>query len=379
VRFILSLLFLLHSLVSCADPSSPQIKVDLFLSSTCSHCHKVDIFFQALEKNKPWLTVHRHIINKDKKALQLFYQRLRQYNSVNFSVPSIFFCDSHWIGFSEANTTGETILKGLSYCRQKIMEQKGLTKSTINVLQKWGAATQFQLDKKARRSIFSSVITTAFTDALSPCSLFLFSLLLVFLWSYPHYQLKVGGIFLLALGMVHYLQAVHSAFYYQITPRLRLFEALVGGAWLWILFNIYRQKTPKQAAKLKSYHWIVIPLLVFAVYVYQQTCIFNAPLVLEQWLDEQSLVPANYLFYQVSYQVFYLLPFVLFLFLYVFLAKKEFLKRYEDQLKKAGYFISISMSMILIIYPDLLSSLAVSIVILLISLVFGWLFRKRSV
>lgn len=370
MRFILSLLFLIHSVMSYADPSSPQINVDLFLSSTCSHCHQADIFFQALEKKKPWLVVHRYTINEDKKALELFYQRLRAYNSVNFAVPSVFFCDSHWIGFSQANTTGEALLKGLNYCRQKIREQKGLTQSTINVLQKWGAATQFQLDKKVRRSIFSSVIATVFMDALSPCSLFLFSLLLALIWLYPPYQLRVGAIFLLSLGVVHYIQATHSAFYYQLTPKLRLLEILAGVLWLWVII--------KQVAKPKPSLLILIPLVVFAVYTYQQTCIFNAPLVLEQWLDEQSLVPTNYLFYQISYQVFYLLPFGLFLLLYVFLAKKEFLKRYEYPLKKAGYFIGSSMSIILMVYPDLLSSLAVSIIILFMALVFGWLFTKQS-
>ena len=234
MKFIVGLMFFLNILTAHANPQSViwfnhdalekvTIHVDLFLSSTCPHCQKADAFFREIEPKKPWLVVHRHIINQDKVALQTFYTYLQQQNSNNFSVPAIFFCDSRWAGFASKETTGKALLHALTYCRKKISEQGELSPVTINVLRKWGGASQFQISTTISQSVSTMLLLSAIMDALSPCSLFCFAAFLAFLWLYPTrkwLQFNVGLCFLLSLGVVHYLQQVHTAFYYELTPQL---------------------------------------------------------------------------------------------------------------------------------------------------------------
>lgn len=117
------------------------IHVDLFFVSKCPSCHNVDVFFQELEKNEPWVEVHRYVINQDRSALQLFYARLHQQHSLDFVTPTIFFCDSRWVGFGFKNgSNNQPLLKGLTYCRQKIQQQGQLSQGTVQVLRQWSAA-----------------------------------------------------------------------------------------------------------------------------------------------------------------------------------------------------------------------------------------------
>lgn len=138
--FFFSFIFLFNfTLLHAEAPPTPneqvKIDVDLFLTTTCSHCQKADAFFREVEKKHPWVVVHRYEINEDKAALQIFYEHLQRQNSNNFLVPSIFFCNSHWSGFAEANTTGKRLQQALEDCRQKIINQGKLTPATGSVLQ----------------------------------------------------------------------------------------------------------------------------------------------------------------------------------------------------------------------------------------------------
>ena len=92
------------------------LNVALFLSSTCGHCHKADEFFQKIEPTHPWLHVTRYTVDKDKKALTQFNQFLMEQHMSDFAVPSVFFCNSRWVGFATAETTGKNLLDGRYSC-----------------------------------------------------------------------------------------------------------------------------------------------------------------------------------------------------------------------------------------------------------------------
>lgn len=115
------LLFGFYLPQACAQPprsssSPPSIQVDLFMSSTCPHCHKASEFFDALQKQIPWLVVHKHVINLDKSALTLFAARLKDIGSNNFAVPAMFFCKQYWVGFDTDKTTGKKLTAALQRC-----------------------------------------------------------------------------------------------------------------------------------------------------------------------------------------------------------------------------------------------------------------------
>lgn len=390
---LLGFILLLSGSMTYADPEPAWytqgegkqvlINVDLFLTSTCPHCQKADAFFNEVAKKNPWLVIHRHVINEDKAALQTFYDRLQQQHLNNFSVPAIFFCDSHWTGFAEADTTGKVLLPALEYCHKKISQEGQLSKATINVMQKWGKASQVEIGASTERSATLLITIAALTDAFSPCSLFMFAAFLAFLWLYPanrRLQAAVGIVFLLSLGGIHYIQQVHAAFYYQIIAKLKWAEILVGLLLFFGVASTIRYKLiPRFTMSAGPLFFSLIIMTVFAVQIYQQTCVFNVALILEQWLAEQSYSPAKHLVYILMYQFIYLLPLAIFLVWYLLRKNKKRIGSDRTTLKDAACFILMSIGAILVIYPFGLASLATSIAVLMMALLGGWMLAKRDI
>ncbi len=355
------------------------IHVDLFVSSTCPYCHKADAYFSGLEQTIPWLVVHRYVINLDKAALQTFADRLEQPKPSGFSVPAIFFCGSRWAGFNDVNMSGKALLHGLNYCRQKITQQGKLTPSTMAVLQQWGTASQFQISPAIARSVLPVVMLTALMDAFSPCSLFCFAAFLAFLWLYPTQkwlQFSLGMVFLLSLGVVHYTQQVFAAFYYQLIPKLTLFEMLVGLLLLLHVLNSYRYMRSQRTLKVSPLVVALVFFTAFTVQIYQQTCVFNMSLILEQWLAERAFSPTMQVYYQFLYQIFYLLPLTVVLLLYLLFGCHQRMVIYQRRLEMAAYLILLSIGAILVAYPPLLASVLASLAVLAASILVGWRIAK---
>ena len=392
MKFIFSLVFLLNVSILNANPQSViwythgpgeevNINVDLFMSSTCPHCIKADAFFREVEKKKPWLIVHRYVINQDKLALQTFYDRIQEQNLTGFSVPAIFFCGSRWSGFSDANTTGKALLHALTYCRKKISEQGELSPVTMNILQKGGNASQYHYTDNMAQSTIKLTLIVALMDTVSSCSLFCFAAFLAFLWLYPAQkwmQFGLGLVFILSLGVMHYVQQGHTPFYYQMIPHLKLPEMLVGIALLLTVLNTYRKMKSQVALHPSPLVFAVVVFTVFAIQIYQQTCVFNAAFILEQWWVDHPLSPAKHMFYQVIYQVFYVLPLAILLLFFLVFGRHRRLTSFQQALAIAGSLILLSIGLILVVYPQLLANLLLSMAVLPASIFVGWLINNRS-
>lgn len=356
-----------------------SITVDLFVSSTCPHCHKADAFFRDLEKKEPWLIVHRYVINQDKPALQTFYEHLQQQHSSNFSVPAIFFCDSLWAGFADETTTGKMLLRAISYCRKQIIQQGELSPATVNALQKWGAASQVQIGPNISQSALSLVPLTALSDGFNPCSLFCLAAFFAFIWIYPERkwrQFSIGAVFIVSLGVIHYLQQVHSGFFYQYIFKWRVAAILAGALLIITVFRGYRKIG--ELKNLTAFAWILVVTAptVFVLHVYQQTCPFNLALVLEQWLTDQALSPEVRHFYQIVYQVFYLLPLITLLLFFLLFGQHYWIARYQQTLKAAAYLILTSIGIILLAYPIWLANVWISAIVFFGAIGAGWGWRR---
>lgn len=388
-KFLFALLLSLNaSLTQATSQAAPwyiqqagvdvMLNVELFVSSTCEHCQKADLFFSELEQQTPWLLVHRHFINKDKAALKLFYDQLQAQHIINFAVPAVFFCDSRWAGFESAETTGKVLLKALNYCHQRISQQGKLNPATVNVLRQWGNVNQFQIDRKIAQSAVKLITYSALTDAFSPCSLFCFAAFLAFLWLYPNnkgLQISLAAVFLLALGVLHYVQQAHLANYYQRLPLLRIAAALIGLLLLLFTFRYFRKSQSRETIKPNLLAFIVVILTVIAVQTYQQTCVFNAALLFERWIREQSLAPLKQCLYMIAYQVLYLIPYVVLILIWRIVARKQRWVSWQNMFNKAACLILVCIGALLVVYPSLLANLSVSFLVLFASLVIGWFLR----
>jgi glutaredoxin len=352
-----------------------RLRVDLFLSSNCPYCKKADAFFHELEKQTPWIEVHRYIINEDKTALDQFHQELQQQHDDKYTVPAIFFCDSHWIGFDKAETTGALLLQRLQYCQQQITRTGYLDAATINNLRQWAHASSIKLmmGRSFPTALFIPAI--ALSDAFYSCSMFALFALVAFLWFQQKRtaQLSLGFLFLVVLGIVHSIQLRHSDFlyHYQTLYCLRILAVIIGlGLIAYVLMSYAK----------RAFHGIALAVLIILtaliLQTYQQRCVPNFALIFEQWLKSQNFSLTKTIIYQFIYQVIYLLPLALLVLCYAFLGKDNRWERFRGLLTWAAWSMLLIIGGFLILYPQGLSNFSLSLGALIISLLPGWLMTK---
>jgi glutaredoxin len=363
------------------NPETGQItiNVELYMASTCPHCHKALQFLEKLQKTAP-IQIKKYIINEDKVALTSFAQRIKHDQVSNFAVPSIYFCNTRWIGFSTEQVSGKLLSKGLDYCYQQIQAQGQLTPRTAQVLQDWSTASQVHVEQSIQARPLQFMLSTAFFEALTPCSLFLFITLLAFLWVIPqtkNWKLGGGILFILSLMVIHYLQQVYVAQFVQSYLWGKP-PALIVGFILVIFFSAYLIHQTDGYISLRQRK--TLPLLIIitvpCVLIFQQTCGYNLSIVFAEWLARQNFSGNKKLWMNVSYQFIYILPFLLILILDLYFYSNTYRRKFKFH-AYAGALILWLMGLVLAIWPTSTSSLFISLVVLVVSLCIGKLIAKQ--
>lgn len=381
IRFLLVFLFSFQLWAN--EPSSSwysidakqqvTINVDLFLSSTCPHCHKADEFFKEVELKTPWLHVQRHFINQDKEALTLFSQFLAQQKVNDFAVPSTFFCNSRWLGFATAETSGADLMNALRYCKQEIEKKGTLSDASVDVIKRWANANMLNSSVTEQPTALNYLMTVVFLDALNPCALFSFlSLLaLLFIQKSIRNQLITGGLFILAIIAVHSVQQIQTNLFYQILPWYRVIAVFVGLSSLYLVYCYYKKQV------LKPYQ-LFIWTFIFSLTVdaYQQTCVMNWTFVFQQWLTNQHLAQGSQFVLQIVYQFFYALPLIILLLCYFLYSSLKLSERIKPLLEQIGLVFLALTSVLVLVQPRLLSAYLVSYLAFVIALILGFMMRR---
>lgn len=344
------------------------INVEMFLSSTCPHCQKADEFFRELEKNSPDLHIQHNFIDKDKNALIRFSQLLNSQQIDNFAVPAIFFCDSRWVGFDSATTTGKDLLKAIEYCKHQIENKGNLTKTTVNTLRHWSNANQFNSGMIEKPSALRYTLTIAFMDSFNPCAYFCFSGFLAFLLIAEQRKKKIIAslLFITSVALVHYFQQVYTSEYFALLPWLRIPAALLGLLGIYLVIQHYKKQSNDPLYFLLAF------FLGLIITIYQQTCIMNWATIFEQWLNNQHFSNWQINLYQLLYQGTYIFPLILILFIYLALLKLTRFAVLKTKFANMGLFFLIIIAMCLIIYPFILSDFIISLLTLFILVVCGF-------
>jgi hypothetical protein len=345
------------------------INVELFLSSTCPHCHHADAFFRDIVPITPWLRVQRYVINDDKEALIHFNQLLDGDN--NFAVPAVFFCNSHWIGFANAQTTGKDLMHALTFCKQQIEKNQALTPSTVAVLKRWANANKFDTGIIDAPTAPYYILGMALIDAINPCALF--SLMaffaMLFVQDNRSARLVTGFLFIAGLSVVHFIQQVYAAHFFEYMHWLRIPAGIIG------LMTLYFARHYFKTNKSPNGLFILSFLLAIAIQSYQQTCLMNWSYLFEQWLHNQALTKTQSGLYELVYQMLYLLPLSITLIVYSILIQRDRFAHLKARLSALGLFIMIAIGLLLLVYPYILSSFILSFVILIGLVLYSWMKR----
>lgn len=352
------------------------LRVDLFLSTTCPHCHKADAFFKKLQTQKPWLEVHRYFINTDKEALETFSDYLdKQPKAIDaYGVPAFFFCKTQWVGFAEEATTGQKLLQALEYCHDEIEKSGSLTPEVVKTIQQWSSASWYEGTITGDPAVWYFIPGMSLMDALNPCAVFcmLTLLSLLLLQNSTSQKIALALLFVVGMTVVHYLQQMYTSWYYEWLIYLRIPAAAVGLMMMaYAVLSYVKNKRFDAATVIAASAFVAIVLQA-----YQQNCVPNFALIFQQWLSGQSLTPSWQALYQAIYQLGYVLALALVTFLLYRAITHWKSPRYQHTLKqiaKAGLLLT---GAVLLIYPQWLANLSFSFAILFLSIVVGWLLAR---
>ncbi|QMT60800.1 thioredoxin family protein [Legionella sp. PC997] len=343
------------------------IKVEMFLSTTCPHCQKADAFFHEMEKKYPDLQVQRYYINQDKDSLGRFYQLLSAQQMDDFAVPSIFFCNSRWVGFASADTTGKDLLQAINYCKKQIEHKGELTIETVNTLRHLANANRFITGIVEKPSRLQFTTTIALMDSFAPCAFFCFAGFLAFLLIETQRKSQITAAFLFAssVAIVHYFQQVYPSAFFELLPWMRIPAVLLGLMTIYFVRQYYKKQYPK------TLYFVLAFFLGLITTIYQQTCVMNWSTIFEQWLNDQHLPSGQASMYQLLYQGVYILPLLLILLIYFLLCRIKRFAASRTRLATIGLLFLLAIAVSLVVYPFVLSNLGISIVLLFILMIIG--------
>lgn len=344
----------------------------LFMTDTCEFCHKAQQFLLTKTKENPWLKVNFKVINKDLGAMKDFSKMKNQVtkDDMGYSVPSYFFCGVRWVGFD--NNT-QKLWEALKYCHTNVQRDKTLTTNTVNVLQRWRNSIFETTEPNLSAAHF--ILGTALLDALNPCAGFSLFFLIAVLLIFPENKRKIlfGAVIILAYAIMHYIQQAQIPLFINTITLMRFPAIVIGGALIFYCIGA-----------LVNYvviEFISVALFFTAaslVFLYQQTCITkNFALFFQQWLLEQG---SNALIYQITYQILYLIPLSL-----IVIFVSYFSRRIKNPLKYklAGNLFIMTISLLLMFKPSLLSSLKFSTIIFMLvtvlTILLNYFYKKKKI
>jgi hypothetical protein len=352
MRIFFSLLFFILSFSQgWADASA--IQMDLFVSSTCPHCQKVEAFFAENATKMPWLHINKYVINQDKVALELFSQRLSGFEHGTFMVPALFFCGSHWVAFDTATQSGKPLLQALQYCKNLSNADGSVSEITKRVLQQKADASFAANTLQKQNYSPTQHLLLAFVEGLNVCSLFFFAAFIALLGREKHYQgqLSTGLACMVAYLLIHCFQQYYYKYYLILLPWLRLPTLVVTALMLtYLLRNLKSTKT----------YILVVFFFGLAILAYQQSCASSLGQGTAAWL----------------YNILYLLPLLICLLVYILVARTSWVTAKQTLLNRLSFYVLSAIALCLIIYPYGLANPYLSLLLLPL-VVGGWYWGRK--
>lgn len=206
-RALLLIPLLLAQLAFAAEPDtawreiaadgSARVHLWFFWSETCPHCVEAHPFIEAIPRQRPWVELHALEVSRDRANAQRFVAMTGSLGQAAEAVPTLMFCGRMEVGWQDEATSGAQLLRSLDACRAG--EALPATETAVDL-------PLFGRVDPAALSLPLFTVVIAALDAFNPCAFFV----LLFLLSLLAHQkdrrrmLAVGGIFILASGLMYF-------------------------------------------------------------------------------------------------------------------------------------------------------------------------------
>ncbi len=389
--------------------ASGHVRVHLyfFWSETCPHCLEARPFVEAIPTERPWVILHSLEVARHPENARRFIALAESIGQTAEAVPTLIACGALEVGWDDAARTGAALLRRLDECRTQAMP--GATPVTAPTPETAKVRIPL-LGEVATDSLSLPAFTVVLAglDAFNPCAFFVLLFLLSLL---AHQQDRrrmalIGGIFVLTSGLMYF------AF---MAAWLNVFQLLGALAWITLAagllaivvgiinvkdffafergitlsipesrkLDIYRRaRLILNAENLPALLGATI-LLAIAANFYELLCTAGFPMVYTRLLTLSELSAGARYAYLAFYNLIYVLPLALIVFVFVrTLGAHKLSEREGRLLKLLSGVMMLELGLLLAAAPALLNNLGVSAALLAIALgltaLAAWFTRHRG-
>lgn len=362
--------------------TAETVSLYYFWSRYCPHCQEAKPFIAYLVKTYPWLSLHSYDLVNNKANQELFISMAQALEQPANSVPAFIFCEQMMVGYDRAETSGQELEQQLIACFQKQNEHQHQESFFIPALGKVHYQ-QFSLP------VFTFIL--AALDAFNPCAFFILFMLLSLM---VHHRsrtrmLIIGGIFVLCSGIMYFLFMSAWLNLFLMTDQLVFITSIAGlVAVIFGLINIKDYFYFKQGVSLsltdsaksklftrirtltQSGNWVTMItatiVLAIAANSYELLCTAVLPMIFTRVLTLNDLSTTQYYLYLALYNTVYIIPLLLIVILFTLtMGNKKLSEQHGRLLKLLSGNMMLGLGAVLLLKPEWLSNMLVSVSVLL--------------
>ncbi len=371
-----------------------QVHLYFFWSETCPHCLEAHPFVEAIPIERPWVIVHSLEVSRQRENARRFITLAESLGQTAEAVPTLIACGVMETGWGGAASTGVALLRRLDECRARALPNPPpITAPTPEATPRVHVPL---LGEVAADSLSLPAFTAVLAglDAFNPCAFFV----LLFLLSLLAHQKSrsrmslIGGIFVLTSGLMYFAFMAAWLNVFQllgalawITLAAGLLAIVVGILNIKDFFafergitlsipesrkpDIYRRaRAILNADNLPAMLGATI-LLAVAANFYELLCTAGFPMVYTRLLTLSDLSAGARYGYLAFYNLIYVLPLALIVFVFArTLGARKLAEREGRLLKLLSGVMMLELGILLAAAPALLDSLAVSAALLAVAL-----------
>ena len=371
----------------------PRIALYFFWTHTCPHCRQARPFVEALPAEYPWLELHSHDISRDMAAGLLYTRLAEALGQPASSVPALLFCGTMQVGFDRPETTGQALRRQLENCYQRHTQPTSNASSNAE-LAPTARTAEPPLNlplvgavDPAALSLPALTLVLAGLDAFNPCAFFVLLFLLSLLVHARNRarMLLIGGVFVFFSGAIYFVFMAAWLNLFLLLGELRfvtllagLLAVVMGGLNIkdYFAFRQGPSLSIPEAAKpglFKRMRGLVsgerLPALLAGTVAlaivansYELLCTAGFPMVYTRTLTLHQLSTGAYYFYLLAYNLIYVLPPLAIVLVFAWTLGARKLQEREGRLLKllSGTMMA-GLGVLLLLYPEGLSEVWVSL------------------
>lgn len=389
------------------EDGQPIIHLYFFWSKNCPHCVEAAPAISALDQQFPWLKLHSlELIDHPHNAVT--YQRMASLLGVDaLSVPAFMFCGNITTGYDNENTTGEWLKSTLQACYQFASETKPSNTNAFDWSQQDNAAIDLPLLGRLSTTDYSLPLLTiliAGMDSFNPCAFFVL-LFLLSMMVHGRSRAKmalIGSIFVFFSALIYFLfmSAWLNLFIYL--GELRVMTYIAGSIALVIAtLNIrdyfqFKRKTSlsiedsnksallgrmRRLLNMDSTFTVVMATIVLAIVAnsYELLCTAGFPMVYTRILTLNTFSSESYYLYLLLYNLVYIIPLLIIVIIFTIkLGSRKLSEREGRILKLLSGNMMLLLGLLLVIAPQLLNNLVLSLLLVSSAAAMTWGIIKFS-